>query len=93
MTPKPLLYNGKPFNPNPPRGSFLRIAKWLDEHEGVFTGRELRRQRVAGQPAVSDFALSPIHQDYVHKDATQIIYGSPSEMKRYLKAIGSAEKP
>lgn len=87
---KPLLFNGKPFDPNPPKEIDLKIKQWLDDNYGVYTKTGLSQTGVAGEKSIFAFSRNPRYRDYSRiRPGTKVplLVGSPAALKEYETAL------
>ena len=95
----PILFNGKPFDPNTPSLVVLRIKEKLDsmQKKGVFSAAELHIAGIsAAKSTITKFVNNPSYRHYWHrfsgKNGNELAIGHPDEVKRFVLCLKEAGK-
>lgn len=88
---KPLLFNGKPFDPNPPSKATMTLKEWFDSRPegGVFSPEEIVREGVIGRSTISKFIADAKFPTYVHRwgPRGEVALGHPKEVARFKAMV------
>lgn len=94
MKPTSLKLNGKPFDPNPPHKSQVRLRTWLDKQAGddLFTIEEVMRQIGIGRHSVDKFIGSELGPSYSYLAGKCFHLGNPRAIVALKKLLAESER-
>lgn len=83
---KPLLLDGKPFDPNPAPPTWEKIREFLDKRPGeIFSFEGVYTALKIGTHQIYSFARDSRNDTYVFRGARKNLFGTPSAIQQYRK--------